>query len=272
MSEPPSENIGSLATLPEEAGDYTIFLVSDGYKRTLPWIIKDYEEKGAFTGEQKLILSERFNLCSELVDLLSLYVGNCLDTETSVGFYKLTKSKAVQRGHEVVRRALRDLKAGKTDEKIRSMLADISGIFSSSPKGMDVERLIANENADLKVTLESLLQTLDAIALTVPDDKRTGRDSRRILIVEHCCYVWEDAGHKITYTTFPDRAPHDRRGGQLFNLIDTVVKMVTQPSQSINGETLKADVDRLVKKHGWNKPQGERPDFMKEEPEFGKEE
>ncbi len=250
--------------------DYTIYPTSDGYKSTLPWIIKDYEEKGAFSSEQKQGLSEKFNMDPKLTDLLSVYVGNCLDIETSVGFYSLTKSTAIKRGRAKARVALRHLKAERSDDKVRPMLDDISGIFSDSPEGKDAASLIADETADLKSTLETLMKTPGAIASKLPDDKRAGRDSRRILIVEHCCYVWVDSGRKITYTTLQDSRTGDRRVGHFFDLVNSVVEMVTHPSQKIRGETLRADVDWLIKKHGWNLAEGERPNFMTEEPEFGK--
>lgn len=262
------------AAEPQQCGsiesDCTIYPTSDQYKTTLPWIIRDYKERGAFSGEQKRRLSEQFELDPDLTDLLSLYIGNCLDIETSAGFYSLTKSSAVGRGRTLVRTALRALKAGKSDDEVRPMLSAITGIFLDSPDGEDAASLIADKTADLKSTLRRLLENLDAVASKLPDDKRAGRDSRRILVVEHCCYVWEDSGRKITYTTFPANGAGDQRGGKLFDLIHSVVELVTHPNRRIPGETLRADVDKLIQSNGWNLPKSERPDFMKEEPVFGK--
>ena len=214
-----------------EGSDYTIYPTSDKYKSTQPWIIENYEEKGAFSYEQKRNLSDQFGLDQNLIDRLSLYIGNCLDVDTAASFYSLTKSKAVAKGHTLVRRALRDLEAGKLDDEVRPALNDLSGIFFDGPEGKDAASLIADKMADLKLTLKALMQVPNAIASEVPDDKRATRDSRRILVVEHCCYVWEDAGRKISYTTFPSNAAGDQRGGKLFDLINAVVEMVTLPSQ-----------------------------------------
>ena len=249
--------------------DYTMYLTSDGYKLTLPWIIKDYEEKGALTSEQKRDLSERYGLDGALVDLLSLYVGNCLDVGGAIRFYPVTKSSAVKKGREAVRRALKQLKKGRSDEEVRADLAEIRSVFAEDTSGPVAETLIADKTLDLRSTLEKLMRIPDMIASKEPDDKRGIRDLRRISLVEHCCYIWEDAGRKITYSTVPSNRPGNQRVGKLFELITEVIGMTTKPSNIIPEETLRKDLDFLIKKHGWNLPEEERPDFMKEEPEFG---
>jgi len=76
-----------------------------------------------------------------------------------------------------------------------------------------------------------------------PRDKRSVSDDRRISLIESCCYIWLDAGRKLTFTTRPDKPSSEQREGELIRFIQTVVGMVTKPMSQIPGETLRSDIE-----------------------------
>jgi hypothetical protein len=79
-----------------------------------------------------------------------------------------------------------------------------------------------------------------------PYDKRQLRDAHRLTEIESCCYVWLDAGRRLTITTRADKSNAEQREGPLITLIQTVMGMVTPPSFTMSGETLRRDIE-LVK-------------------------
>ncbi|MGQ3488085.1 hypothetical protein [Roseovarius pacificus] len=78
-----------------------------------------------------------------------------------------------------------------------------------------------------------------------PRDKRQVQDERRLKVIESCCYIWLDAGRKLTITTRPDKPSSEQREGELIRFIQTVVTMVTKPMRQIPGETLRRDIERV---------------------------
>jgi hypothetical protein len=79
-----------------------------------------------------------------------------------------------------------------------------------------------------------------------PLDKRQVADDRRLSVVESCCYIWLDAGRKLTFTTRADKLkPEQQREGELIRFIQTAVSMVTTPTCNVSGETLRRDIERI---------------------------
>ncbi|WP_026758873.1 hypothetical protein [Sediminimonas qiaohouensis] len=77
-----------------------------------------------------------------------------------------------------------------------------------------------------------------------PLDKRKVADDRRLSVVESCCYIWLDAGRKLTFTTRADKLkPEQQREGELIRFIQTAVSMVTTPTCEVSGETLRRDIE-----------------------------
>jgi len=84
-----------------------------------------------------------------------------------------------------------------------------------------------------------------AEVLVEPQDKRRVLDARRLTVIESCCYIWLDAGRRLTFTTRGDKPSRDQRDGPLVNLIQTVIEMVTTPPCRMSGETLRRDIERV---------------------------
>lgn len=78
-----------------------------------------------------------------------------------------------------------------------------------------------------------------------PHDKRKVQDVRRVAVIESCCYIWLDAGRRLTFTTCSERLNPDQRSGPLITFIQTVIGMVTAPSCKISGETLRRDIEKV---------------------------
>lgn len=83
----------------------------------------------------------------------------------------------------------------------------------------------------------------DGPILVRPRDKRETRDERRLKLVESCCYIWLDAGRRLTFTSYFYKAPDQKRTGPLLELIKAVVKLVTLNETTISGETLRRDIE-----------------------------
>ena len=79
--------------------------------------------------------------------------------------------------------------------------------------------------------------------LVRPRDKRETRDERRLKVVESCCYIWLDAGRKLTFTSYFYKTRDQKRTGPLLELIKAVVKLVTVNATTISGETLRRDIE-----------------------------
>ncbi|MBY6117437.1 hypothetical protein KUW09_24800 [Mameliella alba] len=78
-----------------------------------------------------------------------------------------------------------------------------------------------------------------------PLDKRKVQDARRLTVVESCCYIWLDAGQRLTFTTRSDKPSSEQRAGPLVDFIQTVIGMITSPSCKISGETLRRDIEQV---------------------------
>jgi len=252
------------ATSPEaESDNFTLYPTGDNHKISLPWIIKDYDEKGALSTEQKQELCDRFNLDAELIDKLSIYVGNCLDTDSSLVFYSLTKSRSTEKALKLIRKGLRHLKAGVPDEHVRKMFKDTSAVFAQSEEDMQLVAAIFNEREELKEVLKKLLHRPGALSVTRPDNAKKIHDTRRIEVVNSCCYVLKDAGRPLSVTTASDGSAGGTRRGEVIELIKMIIGMVTSPRTEVSVETLKKDIDYF-------KIAQNAPDFLTEEPEFGR--
>ena len=242
--------------------DFTIFPTGGERHDALPWIIKSYEQ-GAFSDEQKKEICHRFTLELAQVETLSSYIGNCLDIETSLGFYPLNKARATAQGKAALRKALRYARAKSPKEAIQPLLENLSSIFAQNRRTNELLASLDFTSSDFQATLEELVYAADVIALRVPMDRRTLRDARRIEVVEHCCYVWHEAGRRLAVTTDSSQTYRPQRSGELIDFIQWVIRLVTAPQCSANVETLRTDIQRF-RKHM------EAPSFLTEEPVFGR--
>lgn len=234
--------------------DYSIYVRVDRLNRTdLPFRIADYHEEGIFTDDQLHFLVERHGLNTDLVSELSVLVGNALDINSYVGFVRVSRSR--------VQRRLADALKGK---RVRSipMLDDvgmINQVFAALtlphfvPVAGDPPRKIrmagppdeifgtggrslAIEGPPVPISLEI------ARSVLVPDDRRTETDERRRAVVEQCCYIAQDAGWSISFTT-DSTLPRNQRTGRLIELIKDVIRLSTYPSIAPSGDTIVSDIE-----------------------------
>lgn len=87
-----------LRSLEEDFADHSVFLSMHGVKtQDYPFKLTDYAECGIFSSQQKNDLAERHGLAKELVDELSVLVGNALDDDSEVPRVRISRSKVIKR-------------------------------------------------------------------------------------------------------------------------------------------------------------------------------
>lgn len=87
-----------LGTLDQDTAGQSVFLSLHGVKTTdYPFEVKDYAELGIFSSQQKNALAKRHDLAKELVDDLSVLVGNALDDDSEVPRVRISRSKVIKR-------------------------------------------------------------------------------------------------------------------------------------------------------------------------------
>ena len=228
-----------------------LHIQDDDLMRTVPWRIRDYQERGALSYRQKQELGARFDLSAELVDELSLLVGNSLDVESIVCFMPVSRDKAVARAGKRLGRAASLARRMRHDHAaLLDALAPLRTDFDSSG---DTEGLLQGLREDLAgiaallAGLEDRIERVMAIssgaAVIEPDDKKRIPDRRRTNVVRSCCYVWEDAGRPLSFTTVADRPDGPKRRGRLIELVNAVVTMVTDPPTPLSVETIRNEID-----------------------------
>ncbi|MBY6199735.1 hypothetical protein KUV65_00020 [Maritalea mobilis] len=233
----------------ETPDDYSIYLNIDRIKPTdLPFRIADYREEGIFTDDEQKVLSERHGLAAKHTKELSLLVGNALDCNSDVSFVRISRSR-------VQRRLERALKGERM--RTKPLLDDIDAInrtfaslslpyfvptshdrlgehqIAEAPEGFSGDRPTGSR---IPVSLKV------ARAVLVPDDYRTEADERRRAVVVQCCYVALDAGWPLSFTSDPS-LNNTLRTGRLVDLIRDVVRLTTDPSNTISGDTIVSDIE-----------------------------
>lgn len=87
-----------LRSLEEGFADHSVFLSMHGVKtQDYPFKLTDYAECGIFSSQEKNDLAERHGLAKELVDELSVLVGNALDDDSEVPRVRISRSKVIKR-------------------------------------------------------------------------------------------------------------------------------------------------------------------------------
>ncbi len=222
-------------------------------KQTAPWIIRDYQEKGALTDAIKAQIVERFDLEPARVEQLSILIGNSLDEESVVSLTKVSRKKAVKRGRERLEDAARFAKRMRTDHAaIGTNLSQIQTNFDASARVAPLLASLQNDVAALQDAVAGLEKRIDelikienGVAEIEPDDKRKARDARREHVVRSCCYIWEDAGRPLSYSSKSSGPIHQRRGGPLVDLVQIVTRAVTDPPSELPPETIRRDIDKF---------------------------
>ena len=248
-----SKNIGKGSSGPTD--ELKIYLDGLNDEPKVSWIIRDYQEKGALTDTTKAQIVEQFDLEPGLVEELSILVGNSLDEESKVSLAKVTREKAVMRGRKRLEDAARLAKRMKTDNvAIQTHLSRLQPYFDDSGRAEPRLASLQQELASIQSVLGSLEARIDELAAIEhgvaeiePDDKRSARDTRREHVVRSCCYIWEDAGRVVGYTSKSYGPKHQRRSGPLVDLVHMVTQNVTDPPTELPVETIRGDIDIFKK-------------------------
>ena len=228
-----------------------LYIHTDGINMSVPWRLRDYEEKGALPDEGIASLAEQFDLPLPIVEQLSILVGNSLDDESLVNFTAVMRDVAIKRANEALEDAARLGKRVEQDlARIGDLLAPLSDAFVSEANQQGVLALAQERAVAARTGATGLYDAIDIVigrpgsaAVMSPTDKRCIGDGRRKNVVHSCCYAWHDAGRRVSYTTRPERTA-DQRGGPLIEFIQAVVMMVTDPPARLSGETIRKDIER----------------------------
>ncbi|MFD1344560.1 hypothetical protein [Litorisediminicola beolgyonensis] len=240
--------------------DHSIFPSMEYVKPGPRWKIDLYDELGVFDAKQLEVVIDRFGFSEGDARALSICLGNCLDSSSSINLTEVSRDRALERGRKKLNKALSHLKKSQGDRAMLvSVLDEIDGIFVlKEVDGFLVhcsEELSQLEEAralsmDIDVPCEELHEAIDALAKTnavailAPKDARKYRDRRRYQVIKNCCIWWKETGRKLTVTTSATKQ-RDIRGGPLIEFIRWVGLELTDPPNLLPGETLKEDIERV---------------------------
>lgn len=225
--------------------DYSIYPHRDHVtQEAIPFILGDYGDDGVFSEQQISELADRHNLSEAQLRELSQLVGFSLDIDTHANLIRITRSKVQRRLNSSRLPKIRS--DTSLDAKEANALFKSLGLAVSVVEDFDdSERHEASETAATEPPSKVTFISLDkARRVLQPDDRRKERDSRRLLVVESCCYVALDAGWPITYTT-DSSVEKNQRGGRLIALIKDVIAMVSHNQRVASVHTLKADIEMV---------------------------
>lgn len=244
------------ASSQDTPNDYSIYLPRDGIRTTnLPFRIADYEEKGIFSKNERRRLAERHRLDAQHVMELSSLVGNALDVDSYVSLVRISRSR-VERNIEIARLGGRlranpmfgEHEIGQINQTFAALsLPYYVPVEGEAPENIHMagppEAIWGTGDRDLQIAEPHMPIKVDlALKVLVPDDYRTETDDRRRAVVEQCCRIARDAGWPLTFTTSVNREK-DTRTGRLFDLIQDVVRLVTEPQLTVSGHTLIGDLE-----------------------------
>jgi hypothetical protein len=251
-----SNNGGKGSPKPED--ELKVYINGLNEKLTAPWIIRDYQEKGALSDVIKAQIVEQFGLEPSIVEELSILIGNSLDVASEVSLAKVTREKAVFRAYTRLDDAARLARRMKADHRtIEGQLALLQTYFDESGHAAHLLASLQAEIASIQLVVGSLEAQIDELAAIEhgvaeiePDDKRGARDTRREHVVRSCCYIWEDAGRAVSYTSKSYGPTHQRRSGPLVDLVHIITQNLTDPPTKLPGETIRRDIDTFKNLRG----------------------
>jgi hypothetical protein len=238
-----------------------IYLHQEGFRHAHPWRLGDYGDKGILQEENITRLITKHGLPEPVTRDLSVFLGYCLSShkDAAINLAKVSPSKAIERGTDEIERAFASIRIigrrlSQVDEtfaklrpapsqgaKVSRRLLALQAQISDYNRAWEEQRF---EDACLEI-----LNTPGAVADLSPDDKRKLGDSRRMLVVETCCYAWLEAGKKISVSTGTVGPDTGKRTGRLIDFIQDVGLMIGDPKTRLSGETLKEDIERFEELH-----------------------
>ena len=250
--------------------DYSIYPRMDDRPANYGWRIGSYDERGVLSVEQIDLLEQQSGLPREVLERCSIELGNCLENDAAINVVEVRKSVALRRAKATLQDVRHEARhaARKLDELSGSVLL-LSDQFAADAEDRTVLRNLKKQLTAAVAAATLVGRTADLVlarpgsaADMSPRDKRRIHDKRRQFVVETCCYAWQDAGWKVSYTTRADLLSRDELQGALVEFIDHVVPMLTDPPKQIARGTLKKDIDSF--RGGQSEP-----DELLTPPEFG---
>ena len=208
----------------------------------IPFNLDDYGDRGAFSEEQIQALSGRHSLSMEHVRELSRLVGYSLDVGSQVSLVTISRATAARRlSDRKLAKRNRDLKLNATEA---NALLDSFGFKVIVADETNTSRANSDHSngPEMRADDVAFVSLDEARRILQPDDRRTERDNRRLIVVESCCYVALDVGWPLTYTT-DFKAEKNQRGGRLIDLIKDVIAMVSNNARIASVHTLKNDIE-----------------------------
>lgn len=190
------------------------------------------------------------------METLSKQLGYCLDVESEVNLVAINRKTALDRAKEPLEDAARLAKRIESDiHKIAQHMNLLSDQFKRHEEDGKVlqsakaqVQTVLQASIGLEKAIDHVIKTPGAAADMSPLNKNHVWDKRRQNIIETCCYMWQDAGLKISYSTVSDGSKPDRHAGLLIVFIQEITKLVTEPAQTLSTNTIKKDIDRFKKK------------------------
>lgn len=224
---------------PQSVEDLPIYHHQDDVTaRAIPFKLDDYGDDGALDTAQCDTLRARYGLTEAQVAGLSRLIGYALDKDAHINFIKLSRETALRRLSN------KSLGRRQPDETMDASCANALLASLGLETRLRVEDPDKPQGASAEVSggTPQVITLREAQRILQPDNRRKAVDGRRQAIVECCCYVAQDAGWPLTYTT-DSSVEHEQRGGRLISLIGDVINMMSKGDWRYRGHTLSADID-----------------------------
>ena len=229
-------------------------------KDLIPWNIGQpcAAPKGPLTTEQVQNLSEKYGFGFAKIRQLSRELSGVLDEDLHLSQPEFRQDRR-KRAIKEIGGAIKDLESAIG--KLNKVSAALGKIKISNPLahiGAENPALARLETfADGKVQIEGFLEFLRGVeresraeaggqsvltysVIHMDTDMRRVKDVRREIVVTQIFNLWDRSGLKLSYTTDPTSS---ERSGQLFAFVNDIVACLTEPSTSIDTDTLKRDLE-----------------------------
>ena len=222
-------------------------------KNTVDWQIRDHiaPGQGALTHDEIANICQRYNLAFSDLDILS---RNLVIALTSSQPPWEIMPELIKKGKKELLIVLKHLK--EADERLKNALAVLQTLtFANGDSDPDPADTSVARIASLNATRKEIQKALEfyaekgaqeLVAYTTTPDARKIPDLRRDMICNMLFSFWLALGRRLTYTTNP--VENSKREGELFLFINDVVKYLSEGTQTLGGEMLKARLKVFMKK------------------------
>lgn len=213
--------------------------VDDGLRRA--------EVDSVLTEDEIMALAATFALPHDALSALSADLARCLDVEQTPHEIELPRMIAAKRADQALDATREDIfRAADLLTRGLERLDALSTAYSGDSQAAtgfeatrtDYEALIRQVES-LHGRLTVLQRSEDFVHDLRPADRRTIPDHRRKLILWRIFDFWAHHRGKPTITT---DAVDDQRKGPLIDFTNSLVQRMTEPSQTLSGQTIWRDL------------------------------